>query len=174
VARKWFKGPAALAVDEWYGTGDIRANLELARSYLQQEDLSFADLVAQLSSAGRGHDAFQYPFGRGRLQGPQFEAIARRGYLEAIGLALGHSPPVPIRTYWMTGVGNNEFEMHVSDEPDQVALTLVVPEVDGGSAEPGHPESWVVTLRDDGHPETTQTSGRRGLDRPSTRGTAAR
>lgn len=171
--RKWFKGRAALAVDAWYSSDDVPGNLEYARDLLQQRDRSFVDIVGQLDADGRKKDEFVYPLGGGSLQGDDFEKVTRQGYLEAIGLAFLHSPPVPIKTFWMTGAGNDEFEMHISDEPQHVSVTLLVPEVEGGSEYPGSPESWVVRIDAGGQVETKQTSGPPGLEPPSTRGTAA-
>jgi len=162
--RKWFKGPAAIAVDEWYGSGDVQANLTYARNVLEQgrdtgHPLPFAEIVAQLVRDNREKAEFVYPLQGGRLQGPVFEGITREGYLQAIGLALGHSPPVPIRSFWMTGAGNTQVEMHISDEAQQVLVTLMVPDVEGGSTDQRYPEAWVVRQDDDGTMETKQTSG---------------
>jgi hypothetical protein len=170
--RKWFKGRAALAVDEWYSTGDVPANLAEAREYLRS-DRSFADIVRELGSDGHGKDEFIHPLGRSRLQGPKFESVTRQGYLEAIGLALLHDPPVPIKTFWMTGAGNDEFEMHITDEAEHVSVTLFAPDVEGGTDDPGSPESWLVSIDDDGGVETRQTSGPSEPEPPSTRGRAA-
>jgi hypothetical protein len=170
--RKWFKGPAALAVDAWYSTGDVQTNLEEARDYLQS-DRSFAAIVQDLNAADRGRPEFVHPYERSSLQGSQFESVTRQGYLEAIALAFGHSPPVPIETFWMTGAGNDAFEMHISDEAERVSVTLLVPVVEGGSDERGSPEGWVVSIDGDGQTETKQTSGPANSEPPSMRGTAA-
>jgi hypothetical protein len=180
----WFKGRAAMALDAWYRTGDIEQNLEQAREWLS--NLSFVEAAANLNLQFAGKDlrlepagddrpeyAFDYPLDHGRLQGDDFENVARQGYLEAISLAYGHTPPVPIRTYWMTGAGNDAFEMHISDDTDHVSVTLCVPEVDGGSEHPQSPESWVVTIDERGEVETRQTSGPPDQAPPSIRGNAA-
>ncbi len=163
--RMWFKGRAALAVDEWYSTGDVANNLREARDLLQR-DTAFEEVVAGLS---RGHDEFMYPLGGGALQGPAFETVARQGYLEAIGLALDHDPPVPIKTYWMTGAGNRKFEMHITDEAEHVSVTMLVPKVRGGSSSSGSPESWVVSMDRAGRATTKRTSGPDGSPQPSMR-----
>ena len=168
--RKWFKGRAAVAVDAWYSTGDVQANLEEARSYLQS-DRSFADIVQDLNAEGRGRSEFVHPHERSSLQGSRFESIARQGYLEAIALALLHDPPVPINTYWMTGAGNDQLEMHVTNEAEQVSVTLFVPVVEGGT-ERG-PESWVVRIDHRGDVQTERTSGPLDLQKPSMRDVAA-
>jgi hypothetical protein len=169
--RRWFKGQAALAIDDWYSSGDVRANLEEARGYLLS-DQSFREIVAALRTARRGRDEFVHPLGDSRLQGDDFERVTRQGYLEAIGLALLHNPPVPITTYWMTGAGNDTFEMHITDEAQHVAVTLFVPDVEGGTDRPGSPESWVV--RDvEGRAVTERTSGPLNRQPPSARGKAA-
>lgn len=168
--RKWFKGRAAVAVDAWYSTGDVQANLEEARAYLQS-DRSFSAIVQDLNAEGRSRSEFVHPRDRSSLRGSNFESVTRQGYLEAIALALLHDPPVPIKTYWMTGAGNDQFEMHVTDEADQVSVTLFVPEVEGGT-ERG-PESWVVRFDHRGDVQTERTSGPLDLRTPSTRDAAA-
>lgn len=167
--RRWFKGPAALAVDAWYSTGDIEANLREGRHYLQS-DRSFADIVEALNAADRGRREFVHPYDSSYLRGPQFESVTRQGYLEAIALAFGHSPPVPIEIFWMTGAGNDTFEMHVTDGAERVSVTLLVPVVDEGSEDPGSPEGWVVRIDGEGQTETKQTSGPPNSVPPSLRG----
>ncbi|HKA25835.1 MAG TPA: hypothetical protein VKD88_00555 [Gaiellaceae bacterium] len=168
--RKWFKGPAALAIDDWFSSGSVPTNLNQARGYLAS-GASFQDIVQQLGRAGRSRSAFIHPYGASRLQGPEFERVARQGYLEAIALAFRHDPPVPITTFWMTGAGNNEFEMHATDEADQVSVTLFVPDVEGGTEE--GPEAWVVRLDQSGEAQTSQTSGPPAREPPSATGEAA-
>jgi len=175
----FFKGRAAIALDTWYGE-DVEANLRRAQEWLSDPDLSFADMAGKLNLEFAGKDirladaddehpeyAFDYPIADGALQGDDFERIIREGYLEAIGLALEHSPPVPIQTYWMTGVGNERFEMHVADSAQHVAVTLLVPKVRGGSQHSHSPESWRIALDDDG--AAVQTSGPEANERPSLR-----
>jgi hypothetical protein len=166
--RKWFKGPAAVAVDDWYSSGEVEANLEEGRRYLQSDE-SFEAIVEALNATDRGRDEFIHPYQGSSLKGPQFESVTRQGYLEAIALAFRHEPPVPIETFWMTGARNDAFEMHISDGADRVSLTLFVPDVEGGSHDPGSPEAWVVRIGGDGQPETVQTSGPPDLEPPSLR-----
>jgi hypothetical protein len=168
--RKWFKGRAALAVDSWYSTGDVGANLEEARDYLQS-DQSFEAIVEALNATDRGRPEFVYPYEHSYLQGPEFESVMRQGYLEAIALAFRHSPPVPVETFWMTGAGNDAFEMHISDGVECVSATLLVPVVDGGSYDPGSPEGWGVRIDGEGQTETIQTSGPPNPVPPSMRDT---
>jgi hypothetical protein len=165
--RKWFKGSAALAIDAWYASDDVRASLRYARDRLL-DDPSFTAIVERLETDHRMRDEFEYPLA-GALQGSEFESVARQGYLEAIGLALEHTPPVPVTTYWMTGAGNDRFEMHITDEAHRVSITLLVPEVEGGSTAPRSPESWVVAARPAGAVEVRQTSGLPGRVQPSAR-----
>ena len=158
VERKWFKGPAALAVDDWYRTGEVEANLNEGRNYLES-DRSFAVIVQDLNSAGHGRTEFVHPYDGSSLEGSEFESVTRQGYLKAIELAFEHDPPVPIETFWMTGAGNDTFEMHITDGAEHVSLTLLVPDVPGGSDDPGSPEAWVVRIGGDGQTETIRTSG---------------
>ena len=158
--RKWFKGRAALELDARFSRGDdVGANLIESRDLLES-GRSFERIVAELGADGRWNaELFPHPYNDHALQGNEFERVTRQGYLKAIALALGHAPPVPIKTFWMTGVGNATFEMHITDERDHVSVTLLVPKVPGGTHEPGSPESWVVTIDVDGQVEVTQTSG---------------
>ena len=169
--RKWFKGLAALELDRWFSAGEVETNLTEARALLQQ-DASFAAIVEQLNAVDRWSSDYEYPRRRHALQGPEFESVTRQGFLEAIALALRHDPPVPIRTFWMTGAGNERFEMHVTDDVQQVSVTLMVPEVEGGDREAGSPEGWVVTITGDGQVEVNQTSGPPGQEQPSMVATA--
>jgi hypothetical protein len=187
--RKWFKGKAAVALDAWYADDEkdenIEVNLRQAAEWLQS-GRSFVDLAGEVNVRLAGRDgryqavpqarefSIYNPIPNGVLQGPSFEKVTRQGYLEAIGLALSHEPPVPIRTYWMTGIGNEEFEMHITDGAHAVSVTLLVPEVDGGTEEDDSPECWVVTLEGD-EAVPRQVSGRgfrdQELQQPSLRGT---
>ena len=125
--RKWFKGPAAQALDAWYSVGEVEANLRDAQDLLES-NRPFHDIVADLGDAGRWNaELFPHPYDDYALQGEEFESVARAGYLKAIALAQGHGPPVPIKTFWMTDVGNERFEMHVTDEREHVSVTLLVP-----------------------------------------------
>jgi hypothetical protein len=72
----------------------------------------------------------------------------------------------------MTGVGNETFEMHVSDGGEHVAVTLLVPNVDGGSEHSHSPESWRVTGDGNKPVEPVQTSGPPDRAQPSLRGGA--
>ena len=151
----WFKGNAASAVDDWYSEGDVQSNLEEARRLLDSSR-SFARIVSDLSVAGHTRDDFKYPL-NGALRGPDFERVTRGGYLKAIDLASRDGRAVPIQTFWMTGAGNDQFEMHIADGAEQVSVTLLVPDVDGGSDY--GPESWLVRPVGEDDVETRQTSG---------------
>jgi hypothetical protein len=164
--RKWFKGRAALALDEWFGGSEPEQHLTYARALLQQ-NLSFEATVQHLEDDGQTRPEFVHPAPNSVLRGERFEGVMRQGFLEAIGLALGHSPPAPIKTFWMTGAGNDDFEMHISDETEQVFVTLLVPEVEGGT-EHG-PETWVVNFDETDQVQVRQTSGPSIGEQPSTR-----
>ena len=164
--RKWFKGTAALELDAWYSRDDVGTNLIEARNLLRQDE-SFQAIVEQLNALDRWNPDFAYPL-HDPLQGPEFETVTRQGFLEAIALARRHSPPVPIETFWMTGVGNDTSEMHITDEAEQVSVTLLIPDAEGGSEDEGSPESWVVSIDGDSQVDVRQTSGPPGQEQPST------
>ena len=165
--RRWFKGRAARELDRWYGDGDVGQNLRYARDVLRNVE-TFEAIVRQLNDEGRWSTDELYSYPRdGALVGPQFEAVARQGYLEAIALARRHDPPVPIVTYWMNGVENETFEMHVADDTEQVAVTIVIPN-DPIVFDREGPESWIVTVEGDSQVQVTQTSGPPGRPQPST------
>ena len=154
---KWFKGTAAQAIDDWYSTGRVESNLREAQRLLsggQHYDAVIAELGGRWNS-----DAFPYPQPGGVLVGDDFENVTRAGYLKAIELALDHTPPVPIETFWMTGAGNARFEMHVSDQTSSVAVTVLAPDVDGGDPHQGMPEAWVMRFDGGGNVGSKQTSG---------------
>jgi hypothetical protein len=54
------------------------------------------------------------------------EAIVRAGFIQALTVALGHTPPVPIECYWVAGVNN--FEIIVADCSKQVNVFLLTPD----------------------------------------------
>jgi len=170
--RRWFKGTAARELDRWYRDGDVGQNLMYAREVLRDVD-TFEAIVRQLNGLDvkdehrwSTDEVYSYPR-RGALVGPQFEAVARQGYLEAIALARRHPTPVPIVTYWMNGVENETFEMHVADDTAQVAVTIVIPN-DPIVFDREGPESWIVTFEGGTQVKVTQTSGEPGKPQPST------
>jgi hypothetical protein len=179
--RMWFKGRAAVALDAWYASA-AEERLRDAQAWLSDPDLSFADMTGRLNLAFEGKDirlsdadtdhpeyAFDYPIPDGALQGDDFEGVVRQGYLEAIGLALEHDPPVPILTSWMNGAGNSTYEMHITDGANNVSVTLFIPEVEGGSTHAQSPEGWKIVGDGNGGAETVQTSGPDASAQPSLR-----
>jgi hypothetical protein len=124
-----FKGPAARALDAWYSTGNVSDNLTQARDLLQA-GRSFSDIIEDLRARGHTKNEFVYPAGPAVLRRPEFEPEARDSYLDAIKLASGHSPPVPIRTTWETGAGNTDFQFHLTDGGDHVEVTISLPQED--------------------------------------------
>ena len=128
--RKKFKGRAARALDEWYSAGSVEGNLTQARELLQSPQ-DFSGIVKNLKDRKHGKPEFDgYPEKNSVLRGPEFERVARDRYLSAIGLALGHNPPVPIRTTWETGAGNTELEIEITNGVDHVEVTVQLPGVE--------------------------------------------
>jgi hypothetical protein len=128
--RKKFKGPAALALDAWYSTGSVEDNLREAQDLLGSQQ-AFTSIVRDLKNRRHGKPEFDgYPENNSVLRGPEFERVARDRYLSAIGLALGHNPPVPIRTTWETGAGNTELEIEITNGVDHVEVTVHLPGVE--------------------------------------------
>ena len=164
----WFKGNAALAIDDWYSSGDVRRNLGEAHDLLQS-GRPFEVIVNDLDAADHTRSEFEYPLD-GALQGAEFERVTRQGFLKAIDLALADDRAVPIKTFWMTGAGNQQFEMHIADGAEHVSVTLLVPDVEGGSDY--GPESWLVRPVGEDDVETRQTSGP-GREDPSALDTSA-
>ena len=148
-----FKGDAARAIDEWYATGNIAANLQEAHTHLASGD-SFTKIVADLDGKGRSKPAFVY----GAAQ-PQFEAVARQAYLQGIALAQRHTPPIPISTIWVAGAP--DYEAHAVDGDQAVTVTLVVPTAPPPPTNlPTGPESWAGELGTGGQPPVVrQMSG---------------
>jgi hypothetical protein len=128
--RKKFKGPAALALDTWYSTGSVEDNLRQARELLRSPQ-DFSSIVRDLKDRGHGKPEFDgYPENNSVLRGPEFERVASDRYLSAIGVALGHNPPVPIRTTWETGAGNTGLEIEITNGVDHVEVTVRLPGVE--------------------------------------------
>jgi hypothetical protein len=161
-----FKGDAARAIDEWYATGDIAANLREAQTFLAS-GAKFVNVVSALVGRGRSKPEFQYP--SGAVQGDQFEAVAREAYLQGIALAQRHAPPIPISTFWVAG--QPDYEAHAVDGDQAVTVTLVVP-VAPPPDPPTGPESWAVELSA-GQPVVRQMSGPANATRPWVGPTAA-
>jgi hypothetical protein len=133
--RKKFKGRAARALDAWYSTGDVRENLEEARTLLQSPQ-GFTNIIRDLKARKRGRSEFEeYSKGNSVVQGPRFEREARDAYLRAIDFAFGHNPPVPIRTSWETGAGNTELEVEPTDGVNYVEVTVRIPGVEIDAAD---------------------------------------
>jgi hypothetical protein len=153
-----FKGDAARAIDEWYATGDIAANLREAHTYLASGD-SFTKIVSDLVGKGRSKPQFVY----GADQ-PQFEVVARQAYLQGIALAQRHVPPIPISTLWVAGAPG--YEAHAVDGDQAVTVTLVVPTAPPNP--PTGPESWAVEPpgAPGGEPVVTKMSGPADATRP--------
>lgn len=135
--RLKFKGRAARALDAWYSTGNITANLTEAQNLLgSSPPRAFKDIIRDLNARNHGNREFDaYPKNSSVLKGQGFERKASAGYLHAIALALGHEPPVPIRTTWETGAGNTDFEFDSTDGGDHIEVTVRIPGVDLDVAE---------------------------------------
>jgi hypothetical protein len=124
-----FRGRASRALDDWYSTGDVTNNLTEARRLLQS-GRSFTQIINDLRVRRHTRPEFVYPAGLAVLRRPEFEPAARDSYLDAIKLALDHSPAVPIRTTWETGAGNTEFEFALTDGGDHIEVTVRLPQGD--------------------------------------------
>jgi hypothetical protein len=125
-----FKGPAARALDAWYSAGNVTNNLTEAQTLLRS-GRGFTNLIRDLKAGQHGKPEFeQYPMSGSVLQGPGFEREARDRYLDAIGVAFGHNPPVPIRTTWEAGAGNTVVQFALTDRGDHVEVTISLPQGD--------------------------------------------
>src|SRR5262245_30524640 len=114
MAEEVYEGKIVQAIDDFYSSGDVQANLEYARDLLQQE-ASFVAVVARLNRERRGKPEFVHPVKGSPLQGRGFESVLREGYLEAIEVALGHTPPLPIKTLWQTQQ-EGDFGTRIADD----------------------------------------------------------
>jgi hypothetical protein len=56
---------------------------------------------------------------------PEKQEVVRGGFIQAITGSRGHQPPVPIHSYWISGV--NTFEVIVADRITHVDLFLLTP-----------------------------------------------
>jgi hypothetical protein len=148
--RLKFKGKAARALDAWYSTGNVTANLTEARNLLgSRPPEPFKNIIRDLKARDHGKAEFdEYPKNSSVLRGQAFERKASAGYLHAIDLAFRHEPPVPIRTTWETGAGNTDFEFHSTDGGDHVEVTVRIPGVEVDAADAQRLELTDVRLAD--------------------------
>lgn len=158
-----YKSTIVAALDEYF-SGDpdeLREQYAYVLDLIWQNDL-LADIIARLDRDGRGREEFVDAPPDSPLAGPEFEQVMRRGYTEAIHLALRHDPPVPIESLWMSGA-SSVFEVHLVDGARQVTALLMVPQEREWGSERSESTSWVV----DGAGDLDQTSGPRGAQSPS-------
>jgi hypothetical protein len=117
-----FRGQASRDLDDWYRTGDVKANLEEARRLLN----SPRDFKAIIAALTHGKPSFVFPK-HPKLRGGAFQNKLRQGYLDAIELALNHhNPPVPIETWWETK-DITEFDTKIANHASHVEVTILVP-----------------------------------------------
>ena len=77
----------------------------------------------------------------------EVDRIVRLAYREALSLASGHTPVVPIETFWVREAGA-DFEVHIHDGAQRVTMFMFLPlERDYGS-ERASTYSWVVRAGD--------------------------
>jgi hypothetical protein len=118
-----FRGPVSRDLDDWYTTGNVKTNLDEAQRLLNSPR-NFTAIIAELT---HGKPSFVFPK-HPKLRGNAFESKLRQGYLDAIELALDHyDVPVPIRTWWETRDGINDFDTKITDHVDHVEVTILVP-----------------------------------------------
>lgn len=118
-----FRGPVSRDLDDWYSTGDVKANLEEARRLLN----SPRDFKAIIAALTHGKPSFVFPK-HPKLRGGAFQSKVRQMYLDAIDFALDqHDPPVPITTWWETRDGIDEFDTKIANHARHVEVTILVP-----------------------------------------------
>lgn len=188
----FYKNEPIEALDAYFGNSDpdeLRRIYENALAVAEQfEDGSIADVTAHFRTHGDGPDDVgtadhvedHWVAANSFLGQKQADRIVRRGYVEAIRVALSHEPPLPIETLWAHGM-SDDFEFHICEGPRQVTVLQFIPREDGRGAaaapaagRPSTARTWVVRvgsadesgaeLLDDAGPSIVkhQTSGRRG------------
>jgi hypothetical protein len=78
--------------------------------------------------------------------GPNADRVVRRGYEEAIRLALAGDEgerPVPIETFFVTGA-SDEFELHVCEGTRQVTVLMLMPSERDYGSKRARSRSWIV------------------------------
>jgi hypothetical protein len=106
--------------------------------------------------AGSADDFNQFAEAKGS---DTFELIMRKGYQEALTLAI--SRELPIETFWVTAPGD-DFELHIAEGRNAICVFFFVPgeeSRDYGSRRAGS-RSWVIRAgdRNDLHPDADRTS----------------
>jgi hypothetical protein len=121
-----FKGPASRALDDWYSTGNVTANLTEVQTLLGSNQ-SFNAIIQRLSHT---RPQFVYPSGPDVMKRPEFESVTRNCYLQAINDALRHNPPVPIETTWQAGTGATSVQCDHDDRGRCIEVTITLPQPD--------------------------------------------
>jgi hypothetical protein len=68
----------------------------------------------------------------GPLAGKDVDRVMRHAYRQAIRLASAADQPLPIETFWVTGMGD-DFEMQICEGPRKVTVFVFIPGTDGSS-----------------------------------------
>lgn len=106
----------------------VQAFLDELTNGTSMVDLGLGKNILKPTQVGHVNDEVFGEAGNAKAWWPTEEEkqdIVRGGFIQALTVALGHNPPVPIQCYWVVGV--EEFEMIVSDCKNQVNVFLLTP-----------------------------------------------
>ena len=154
MTRRVYKGSYLEALDQYFSGSpeELRESYRSALSLMRDRDEGLTGAVDELAggsdrgpsidAAAAAHFQTTWLEGKGQLEGQHVDAVMRRGYQEAIELALGYDEPVPIETFWVTGA-SNEFEMHICEGRDGIIVLQFLPLESEGSRR-ARSRSWVV------------------------------
>jgi len=164
--RAVYKSTAAEFLDEMFGGSPE----ELEVAYASSLELIDATSDGRLSEAaarlvddrGLPQEAVEHSDAGWRASA-EVDRVLRAGYREAIRLARDREVPVPIDTLWVTGVVEDEFEIHICETEKRVTILLFIPLTRSYGSENARSRSWVVRaggsddaeeswLEDDGEP----------------------
>jgi hypothetical protein len=149
------KPPPVEILDDFF-RGDPAARREAYRYALdvlaRYEEAPLSETTAELA----GRDAPGLDFNSGDvdhfrdhwLDDPNVDGVMRRGYAEAIRVALEHDPPLGLDTVWVMGSAD-EYELHIVEGRDVVTVIAFIPRgrADEGAraaAASSRSRSWVV------------------------------
>ena len=106
----------------------VQAFLDELTSGTSMVDLGLDKHILNTTQVGHVEDEIFGDAGNAKAWWPseaEKQEIVRGGFIQALKVALGHTPPVSIQCYWVCCV--DHFEIIVADCPDQVNVFLLTP-----------------------------------------------
>ncbi len=136
-----YKSSAVEALDEFFsGDADkLRAAFDYSVDILDRfEGQPLSQTTAEIERGDAGPsiadaaDHFHDHWLGGPLAGKDVDRVMRHAYRQAIRFASDADQPLPIETFWVTGIGD-DFEMQICEGPRKVTVFVFIPGTDGSS-----------------------------------------